>query len=203
MGCALAALALTLVGCPEDDEPAEEAPAPVEATADTEREAAEEAALQRAEGAAMTLGRTLKQRLTEAMAEGGPPRAVSVCADEAQVLTAQAGEQHQASVGRSSKRLRNPDNQGPDWVHDWLREQGDRPAAEARPLTKVVGDRARVVRPIAMEGMCLTCHGPPEGIAPEVRAVLRERYPEDQATGYREGDLRGALWAQTRVTGED
>ena len=47
--------------------------------------------------------------------------------------------------------------------------------------------------------MCLTCHGPVEAIPPEVRAVLRKRYPSDQATGYSVGDLRGAAWAEVRA----
>lgn len=193
-------------GCNRDDEAVEgEAPPPEEPRASREapREVAEQAALERAEAAAMALGGTLKRRLQEALAEGGPPHAVAVCADEAQELTAQAGERHQATVGRSSRRLRNPDNHGPNWVHAWLREQGDRPAAEARPLSQVVGDRARIVRPIATEGMCLACHGPAESIPPSVQKVLRERYPEDQATGFQPGDLRGALWAQSRVGDAD
>jgi hypothetical protein len=47
--------------------------------------------------------------------------------------------------------------------------------------------------------MCLGCHG--KNIAPEVQAKLDELYPEDQATGFSEGDLRGAFvisWQQDR-----
>jgi hypothetical protein len=197
------ALGLLLLGCPRQVDEAretEEPPAPLDETpSPVQREAAEEAALARAAKAAGALGQTLKDRLTEAMAEGGPARAMTVCADEAQALTAQVGERFDVSVGRSALRLRNPKNEGPEWVHAWLQEQGDRPAAQAEPLTRVVDDRAQVVRPIAMGGVCLSCHGPAEGIPPAVQAVLRERYPQDQATGFREGDLRGALWAQARV----
>lgn len=41
--------------------------------------------------------------------------------------------------------------------------------------------------------LCLTCHGQPEEIAPEVREKLQTLYPSDQATGYRLNDLRGAV----------
>ena len=39
--------------------------------------------------------------------------------------------------------------------------------------------------------MCLQCHG--QSIAPDVREKLSGLYPEDKATGYREGDIRGAF----------
>ena len=32
-----------------------------------------------------------------------------------------------------------------------------------------------------------------EKIDPQVQSILRERYPLDQATGFRPGDLRGAI----------
>jgi hypothetical protein len=195
VSCATAmALGILAVGC--ERQPAEpEALAPGDPPA-AEAPAPEEDALARADAAATELGRTLKERLMAAMAEGGPPMAMTVCADEAQALTAQVGERTGAAVGRSSLRLRNPRNEGPAWVRTWLTEQGDRPAAQAQPLRRVEGGRARVVRPIGTEGPCVTCHGPPEAIPEGVRALLQERYPDDQATGFREGDLRGALWAE-------
>ena len=43
---------------------------------------------------------------------------------------------------------------------------------------------------------------PPDGrageIAPEVRPILKQHYPDDQATGFAPGDLRGAI--SVRVT---
>jgi len=58
----------------------------------------------------------------------------------------------------------------------------------------------RVHPPAEGEGACLTCHGPTESIPEDVRAALRERYPDDKATGYAVGDLRGALWAESVTT---
>ena len=39
--------------------------------------------------------------------------------------------------------------------------------------------------------LCLTCHG--AALSPDVEAALAESYPEDHATGYSAGDLRGAF----------
>ena len=49
------------------------------------------------------------------------------------------------------------------------------------------------MKPLTVQPPCLACHGPEEGIAEEVRAALTQRYPHDQAVGYRLGDLRGAV----------
>jgi hypothetical protein len=178
----------------EAEAPAAEPAAPV---GREPRSEAERRALARARDAGQYLGRTLKTRLMTAMAEG-PGEAIRVCSQEAQQLTAQAAEAQDARVGRSSTKLRNPENAGPQWVDAWLEAHGDRPAAEVGPASGIGGDppAARFVAPIAMQGPCLMCHGDPAGIPEEVRAVLRERYPQDQATGYEAGDLRGAVWAE-------
>ena len=42
--------------------------------------------------------------------------------------------------------------------------------------------------------MCTACHG--EAIAPEVKAALAQSYSEDQATGFKPGQLRGIFWVE-------
>jgi hypothetical protein len=51
----------------------------------------------------------------------------------------------------------------------------------------------RYLRPIALQEFCTTCHGDPSQIPEEVKAIIAERYPADQAVGYATGDLRGAV----------
>ena len=41
--------------------------------------------------------------------------------------------------------------------------------------------------------LCLQCHGPKEDLAPEVLDRLGALYADDRATGFSEGDLRGAF----------
>ena len=41
------------------------------------------------------------------------------------------------------------------------------------------------------EKPCLTCHG--SNIKPELAAKINSLYPEDKATGYKAGELRGAF----------
>jgi hypothetical protein len=42
--------------------------------------------------------------------------------------------------------------------------------------------------------LCLVCHG--ETLAPEIAAQIAAQYPEDQATGFADGDLRGVFWVE-------
>lgn len=178
-----------VIACSDREEPtpiSAPTPAPTEDTSD-------EAALDRARSLAKRVGGGLKARLLDAMTEGGPASAITVCADEAMALTrAAVGEDE--SAGRASTKLRNPDNDGPPWVRAWLFEQGET-ASDASPLARVEDGRARVILPIAVEGVCLSCHGDETALTPEVRAVLNKHYPNDHATDYAEDDLRGALWA--------
>ena len=165
----------------------------------------ERVAARRAEEAAHQLGRTLKRRLLAAMTEG-PEAAARACAADAQGLTRQVAEAQQARVGRSSLRLRNPDNRGPTWVTEWLEAQGERPAeGVAKQVGIAAGDPpiARFVGPIALEGPCVLCHGETGALSEPVRAVLAAHYPEDRATGYAVGDLRGAMWAEMPIENTD
>jgi excinuclease UvrABC helicase subunit UvrB len=41
------------------------------------------------------------------------------------------------------------------------------------------------------EKPCLACHG--KTLAPQVAARLKELYPDDRATGYAAGEIRGAI----------
>ncbi|MEX2498681.1 MAG: DUF3365 domain-containing protein [Wenzhouxiangellaceae bacterium] len=38
---------------------------------------------------------------------------------------------------------------------------------------------------------CVICHG--ESIAPELAETIKQLYPQDQATGFAPGELRGAF----------
>ena len=60
-------------------------------------------------------------------------------------------------------------------------------------VTEPGGRYYRFMKPIAVQPQCLLCHGPAQNIPNEIGAVLRKQYPFDAATGYKEGELRGAV----------
>jgi len=189
------------------DEDSKAGPARAEGANIDPKSDAEANATNEANEAATALVTKLKARLTRAMTQDGPSSALDVCAEVGQSMTAQIGREHGTLLGRSSLRLRNAENQGPDWVTQWLEEQGERPVAGVEGFERIVdtpeGKVARVLRPIGVEKPCLHCHGNVEDLAPEIRTGLEEHYPTDAATGYAVGDLRGALWAQAPVRGSE
>lgn len=156
-----------------------------------------------AKSAAKELGQALQARLLEALARGGPATAIAACADDARSIADQIARKTGVNVGRSSLRLRNPNNGGPDWVTAWLEVQGERQAEGVQPTLSIVetkaGKLARFISPIPVGGLCLTCHGPDDVIDPAVKKLLSERYPRDQARRYEAGDLRGAIWAEAKL----
>jgi len=134
----------------------------------------------------------LKQALMAGM-QKGPVHAISVCRDQAPAI-AESLSNEGVQMGRTSHRLRNPENTAPDWVdaalNTYLREGQD----SAPILVPLPNARLGYVEPIATQPLCLACHG--KSLAPDVAAHIAEAYPEDQATGFEAGDLRGVFWVE-------
>jgi protein tyrosine phosphatase (PTP) superfamily phosphohydrolase (DUF442 family) len=160
-----------------------------------------------ADDAANQLAATLKTRLEAAIADGGFTAGAKVCAEAAMSITAAVGAASGASVRRTALRVRNPDNRPDAFEKEWLDAQQARVAAgqAAEPRYDVVeaadgAKELRHLRPILFPGgVCVQCHGSPAEIPDEVAAFLRERYPEDVATGFAAGDLRGAISVRVRL----
>jgi hypothetical protein len=133
----------------------------------------------------------LSGRLTEVLTESGPTSAIQVCKSDAPRLASEVSDQFGVSIGRTSHRLRNPDNSAPAWARQLVQQQ------VADPQIVALEDRQLgVLLPIYLKAACVLCHGPKDEIVPDVRASLVAHYPQDQATGFREGDLRGWFWVE-------
>ena len=152
--------------------------------------------LAKSEALAGKLQKALGSQLMAAMKEGGPPAAVRVCQGVAQDITRVTSEEEaDVSIRRTALRVRNPANQpAPDSVQvleDWRAtlEAGN----ELRPSLLINKDNVIVHRPIMTAAICLQCHGEPEQIQNETRTLVNQLYPEDQATGFAAGSLRGAF----------
>ncbi len=141
---------------------------------------------------------SLKGALQTAIKEGGPVKAISVCNVRAPEIAAELSG-GDWTVGRTSQRTRNPEN-GPDaWETMVLEAFLDRAAAgeslktmEAAAVVESGGARTyRYMKAIPTGEVCLTCHG--SDLEPELAAKIRAVYPEDRATGFKLGELRGAF----------
>ena len=151
------------------------------------------------------LGKDLQTQLVAQMQAGGPLSAVAFCADSAQAFTVRHASEG-VYVRRVSERTRNPVN-APDsmeqrilGVFTALHETGEKPAEFVEARSADGGRTLHYLRPIFVQEKCLTCHGDPASMDPAVRRLVAERYPADRATGYRVGDLRGAISVRVPVT---
>ncbi len=166
--------------------------APNELASDTPVMTAEAAA--RSEILADRFQKDLLSALTAAMAAEGPQGAIGICSSIAPALAAQLSEESGASVRRTALRTRNPtaraDATEQRVMEGWSAAPVDENGRPKRWTAEEKGEY-RYMRAIPTMPMCLVCHG--ENIAPEVSAAIRARYPEDQATGFAPGQLRGAF----------
>ncbi len=137
-----------------------------------------------AEGAALLapFKANLKAELVEAM-QAGPIEAIAVCNTAAPAI-AESLSVDGVRMGRSSHKLRNPANVAPEWL-----DLSDLPV-----VVELENGRHGYAEPIVMQTLCLVCHG--ETLQPEIAARIAELYPDDRATGFKEGDLRGAFWVE-------
>jgi hypothetical protein len=168
--------------------------------AQTVAQDAPEKAVAEARGVAKELTAELRRLLSEELAKGGFAGAVRVCAEQAQTATGAFNSATGASARRVSLRYRNALNQPDLFEERLLREWQSLPAGKELPTesttvqTDAQGRRhLRYLQPIRVQAMCLTCHGDPAAIPAEIKRILASRYPQDLATGYKTGDLRGAV----------
>jgi hypothetical protein len=148
---------------------------------------------------ATTLASGLIQELSAALQEGGPEQAVSFCSQRALTLTAeiQQGMVDGIELKRTSRRFRNPAN-APDELEVAALEYFEAALADNGELPphyvqRTADNGFRYYQPLVVNSMCLQCHGPAEEVVPRVRQVIETSYPNDLATGYTVGELRGLI----------
>ncbi len=141
----------------------------------------------------------LQTELKTAMKAGGPVAAIGVCNTQAMPITEKVASEHGMNLSRVSMKSRNPANAANDWQSAVL-EGFDKKILAGNDITKLGwtetvsvdgGQEFRFMKAIPTGEVCLRCHG--SELAPEVSQALADLYPEDQATGYKEGDIRGAF----------
>ncbi|HRC72244.1 MAG TPA: DUF3365 domain-containing protein [Candidatus Competibacter sp.] len=150
--------------------------------------------------AAQQFGAALKEALQHAIDNGGPANGISVCHDKAGQIAAEFSQQKGILIGRTSLKTRNPNNAPDNWELAVLKQfearkdQGE--PADSLEFAAVIEDDQgkktfRYMKAIPTAALCVKCHG--ESIEAEVEGKLKELYPNDQARGFKEGDLRGAF----------
>ena len=142
----------------------------------------------------------LKPRLQAALREGGPSHAIEICATQAPKIADALSTDTGWRVKRVSLKARNASRAITDaWEKQVLEEFDRRRAAGEEPASlnygEQVGGRYRYMQAQVVEPVCLTCHA--ETLSEPVRQTLEQYYPDDYATGYSLGQVRGAFSLST------
>lgn len=146
---------------------------------------------------------TLGQKLKTALSTDGPHAAVSVCKEAAPAIANSLSAEHGVQITRVGTRVRNQKMGTPNvWQKEALTQFEERLAMGEKPADleywKVVettnGKRElHYAKAIVVQPQCLTCHGQTQDIPATLAEKIRQEYPNDQATGYSAGKLRGAV----------
>lgn len=159
-----------------------------------------------ARGLAKQLGSTLKGELQSALQSAGPLEAITVCHVRAPGIASELSVDGW-TVGRTSLRPRNRDNAPEPWEtavmtrFESRKQAGEDPKSiEYSEIVTVDGvETFRYMKAIPTAGICVTCHG--AELTPALDARILELYPDDQARGFKPGDLRGAFTIQKTGAG--
>ena len=176
---------------------------PISAKADTTPNNLESATVESTRSIASQLLNTLGQKLKTALSSDGPLSAVSVCKEAAPSIANSLSAEHGVQITRVGTRVRNQKMGYPNnWQREALTQFEDRLALGEKPAEleywKVVetvnGKRElHYAKAIVVQPQCLSCHGQAQDIPAALAEKIRQEYPNDQATGYSAGKLRGAV----------
>jgi hypothetical protein len=164
----------------------------------TPARASDEALLGEARKVATMLPPKLLVALQEEISRSGPEGAIPVCKDMAPKMAGEISLQTGWKIKRVSLKARNDARAIPDAWEKAALEDFDKRAAAGEPREKLekgekVGTEYRFAKALPVQPLCLSCHGSAEQISPAVKSALGQHYPNDRATGYSEGQIRGMI----------
>jgi len=158
----------------------------------------DDAMLGEARKVATSLPPKLLASLQEEINKSGHEGAIPVCKDMAPKMAGKISQETGWKIKRVSLKTRNETRATPDEWEKAALEDFDKRAAAGEPPIQLekgekVGSEYRYVKALPVQPLCLGCHGSGDQINPTVKSVLREHYPNDRATGYSVGQIRGAI----------
>jgi hypothetical protein len=152
--------------------------------------------------AADQLLQTIRGELLRAMETSGPLRAMIVCKYSVPEITSNMSRSTGWKVTRVALKPRNPALASADaWEQRGLLSfeqraaRGDKAETleQAEIVSEPTGRYFRYMRALTVLPLCLNCHGPTDAVSDATRMQLAAEYPKDVATGYKLGQVRGAV----------
>ncbi len=139
----------------------------------------------------------LKAELYAAIEDSGVIAAIAICAERAPEISARYSSLPGWTVKRVSAKYRNPNNAPDEFETESLEILENRPANAGDEYFNWVDENGeksfRFLKVIKMKARCLNCHGDKDKFDNDLLTILEEKYPDDQATGFKLDEHRGAF----------
>ncbi|NBC04395.1 MAG: DUF3365 domain-containing protein [Bacteroidetes bacterium] len=143
-----------------------------------------------------TTQKVLASNLIGAIQEKGTEGALEFCNIQAIPLTDSMAVELQAHIKRVTDQPRNPDNAANESELEYIRSAKSdlSEGNEVTPAIQYANGKVIGYYPIITNQLCMQCHGNENSqINQATLEKLKTLYPDDQATGYDVGELRG-IW---------
>ncbi|WP_300022859.1 DUF3365 domain-containing protein [uncultured Maribacter sp.] len=148
---------------------------------------------------AQSTQKVLGKNLMASLQKSGAVGAVEFCNEKAYPLTDSMAVVHNAKIRRVSDKPRNTNNQANKEELEYIEffKSKINNNESYQPIVTNENGKPKFYSPIVTNTMCLNCHGVPEtNIDSKVTLLLNDKYPYDQAIGYKENEVRG-IWSIT------
>lgn len=139
---------------------------------------------------------TLNANLKREMTENGIENAINYCNLNANQLVDSLSQYYHADIKRTSLKLRNPENapNAEELENLQFYKLGLEQEVEFGDQIAETEETFTYYKPIFLLDACTKCHGKEgETLNSDAYAKIKDLYPDDAATGYAPGDLRG-MW---------
>ena len=141
----------------------------------------------------------LKNKLEQGMKTGGPAKAIHICNTAAEEISKQVSGQFGWKIARTSLKVRNSNNKPDEWekkvLQGFQQQMKEGVAVNQLEFAELMENAKppvfRYMKAIPTQGICLSCHG--DKLSTDVVDKLHQLYPNDHATGFKVGDIRGAF----------
>jgi len=149
------------------------------------------------------MGKELKMNMKKHMkADKSGVAAAKFCSQKATTIAQEVSKKYPKGVRvyRTSLKVRSdankPDETDKKVLENLQKEMDSKTFVKKPTVVKLEDGKTRVYVPLLVEKACVKCHGDTSKMNPEVKKIINERYPNDKAIGFKEGDLRGVIVAE-------
>ncbi|BBM84367.1 Tll0287-like domain-containing protein [Candidatus Uabimicrobium amorphum] len=151
---------------------------------------------------ANTVLRTMMMKLMEEVQKDGPVGAAKFCSENVHDLTKEIKKELKkgVSIKRVSQKNRNPKNaptaqeqKAIDFFTTKIKSKEDVPEKHLVKNNENGQVFVNYYKPLYVAPLCLNCHGNPQKMSPKLVEMLKKKYPQDKAVGFKPGDFRGVL----------